>query len=74
MLATPSQGSNRTDTAKEKNVMSKVVVISGASSGFGALSARALADAGNTVYASIRETAARNAGRVAEARACYELD
>lgn len=48
--------------------MSKVIVISGASSGFGALTARALADAGNTVYAGIRETAGRNAGRVAEAR------
>jgi NAD(P)-dependent dehydrogenase (short-subunit alcohol dehydrogenase family) len=48
--------------------MSKVIVISGAGSGFGALSARALADVGNTVYAGIRETAGRNAGRVAEAR------
>ncbi len=47
--------------------MGKVVIISGASSGFGALSARALADAGNTVYAGIRETAGRNAGRVADA-------
>jgi NAD(P)-dependent dehydrogenase (short-subunit alcohol dehydrogenase family) len=48
--------------------MNKVIVISGAGSGFGALSARALADGGNTVYAGIRETAGRNAGRVAEAR------
>ena len=46
----------------------KVIVISGAGSGFGALSARALADGGNTVYAGIRETAGRNAGRVAEAQ------
>lgn len=46
--------------------MSKVIVISGAGSGFGALSARALADDGNTVYVGIRETAGRNAGRVAE--------
>ena len=46
----------------------KVIVISGAGSGFGALSARALADEGNTVYAGIRETAGRNAGRVAEAQ------
>lgn len=45
----------------------KVIVISGAGSGFGALSARALADAGSTVYAGIRETEGRNAGRVAEA-------
>ncbi|WP_294570082.1 SDR family oxidoreductase [uncultured Arthrobacter sp.] len=47
---------------------SKVIVISGAGSGFGALSARALAAGGNTVYAGIRETAGRNAGRVAEAK------
>ncbi len=47
--------------------MSKVIVISGAGSGFGALSARALADAGNTVYAGIREITGRNAVRVAEA-------
>ncbi|MBA2510397.1 MAG: SDR family NAD(P)-dependent oxidoreductase [Rubrobacter sp.] len=46
--------------------MSKVIVISGAGSGFGALAARALADAGNVVYAGIRETTGRNAGRVAE--------
>ncbi len=46
--------------------MSKVIVISGAGSGFGALTARALADAGNVVYAGIRETTGRNAGRVAE--------
>ncbi len=48
--------------------MSKVVFISGAGSGFGALTARSLADAGNIVYAGIRETADRNAGRDAEAR------
>jgi NAD(P)-dependent dehydrogenase (short-subunit alcohol dehydrogenase family) len=47
--------------------MNSVVVITGASSGFGALTARALADAGNTVYAGMRETAGRNAARVQEA-------
>ncbi len=36
--------------------MSKVVVITGASSGFGALTARALAVAGHRVYAGMRET------------------
>lgn len=41
--------------------MSKqVIVITGASSGFGALTARALAKAGHTVYASMRETEGRN--------------
>ncbi|MEU2426310.1 SDR family oxidoreductase [Streptomyces sp. NPDC007851] len=38
-----------------------IVVITGASSGFGALTARALADAGHTVYAGMRQTTGRNA-------------
>ena len=46
--------------------MKQVIVITGASSGFGALSARALARAGHTVYAGMRETAGRNAPQVAE--------
>lgn len=46
--------------------MKQVVVITGASSGFGALTARALADAGHIVYASMRETTGRNAAEVAE--------
>jgi NAD(P)-dependent dehydrogenase (short-subunit alcohol dehydrogenase family) len=49
---------------KDKNV----IVITGASSGFGALAARALARAGHTVYASMRETTGRNAPQVAEAQ------
>jgi NAD(P)-dependent dehydrogenase (short-subunit alcohol dehydrogenase family) len=44
--------------------MCNIVVITGASSGFGALTARALADAGNTVYAGMRHTATRNAPQV----------
>jgi NAD(P)-dependent dehydrogenase (short-subunit alcohol dehydrogenase family) len=44
--------------------MKKVIVITGASSGFGALSARALAKAGHIVYASMRDTAERNAPQV----------
>ncbi|MDB5566324.1 MAG: family oxidoreductase [Tardiphaga sp.] len=46
--------------------MKQVIVITGASSGFGALAARALAHAGHTVYASMRETTGRNAPAVAE--------
>ncbi|MCZ3377968.1 SDR family oxidoreductase [Rhizobium sp. AG207R] len=50
--------------------MSKqVIVITGASSGFGALTARALAKAGHTVYAGIRETKGRNAPQVEAAAA-----
>lgn len=46
--------------------MKQVIVITGASSGFGALAARALAHAGHIVYASMRETTGRNAPAVAE--------
>jgi NAD(P)-dependent dehydrogenase (short-subunit alcohol dehydrogenase family) len=44
--------------------MKKVIVITGASSGFGALTARALAKAGHVVFASMRETQGRNAPQV----------
>jgi NAD(P)-dependent dehydrogenase (short-subunit alcohol dehydrogenase family) len=50
--------------------MSKqVIVITGASSGFGALTARALSKAGHTVYAGIRATQTRNAKAVADTAA-----
>jgi NAD(P)-dependent dehydrogenase (short-subunit alcohol dehydrogenase family) len=41
------------------------VVVTGASSGFGNLTARALAEAGHIVYAGMRATADRNAPAVA---------
>src|SRR5258707_2296291 len=71
-------GLNRTDAAgafapsqfrnsQEKIcVMKQVIVITGASSGFGRLSANALANAGHTVYASMRGTTGRNAAQVAD--------
>ena len=46
--------------------MKNVIVITGASSGIGILAARALARAGHTVYASMRETTGRNAPQVKE--------
>ena len=46
--------------------MNNIVVTTGASSGFGALAARALARAGHTVYASMREITGCNAPQVKE--------
>jgi NAD(P)-dependent dehydrogenase (short-subunit alcohol dehydrogenase family) len=53
--------------------MSQIIVITGASSGFGALTARALADTGNTVYAGMRATGGRNAPQV-QAAADYSAE
>ena len=39
--------------------MKQVILITGASSGFGELAAKALAQAGYTVYASMRDTAGK---------------
>ena len=44
--------------------MKYVIVVTGASSGFGRMAANALADAGHTVYASMRDTKERNAPQV----------
>jgi NAD(P)-dependent dehydrogenase (short-subunit alcohol dehydrogenase family) len=47
----------------------EVTLVMGASSGFGLLSAQALAKEGPIVYASMRETTGRNAPHVAEVAA-----
>ena len=48
---------------------SKVVLVTGASSGFGALTVRTLADAKHVVYAGMRDIPGRNHESAAEARA-----
>src|SRR4051794_9435505 len=45
--------------------MTQVILITGASSGFGRMSAEALGRAGHTVYASMRDVAGRNSGNAA---------
>lgn len=55
--------------------MSKqIVLVTGASSGFGLMTAQALAQAGHTVYASMRETQGRNAARVADIAALAKAE
>jgi NAD(P)-dependent dehydrogenase (short-subunit alcohol dehydrogenase family) len=53
--------------------MGKTILISGASSGFGALTARLLADAGHTVYAGMRDVNGRNV-EAAKAAADYSTE
>jgi NAD(P)-dependent dehydrogenase (short-subunit alcohol dehydrogenase family) len=45
--------------------MKYVIIVTGASSGFGLMTAKALAHAGHTVYASMRDVAGKNAPQVA---------
>ena len=54
--------------------MAKVILITGASSGFGRLSAEALGRSGHRVYASMRDIAGRNSGNAAELAAIEGSD
>ncbi len=62
----PSASTAASSDAGAESIMKKVILITGASSGFGRLTAEALAKAGHTVYASMRNTASRNAEVVAQ--------
>ena len=44
----------------------KIIIVTGASSGFGRLAANSLSHSGHTVYASMRETEGRNKPQVAD--------
>ena len=48
--------------------MGKIILVTGASSGFGRMASNALAIAGHIVYASMRETEGRNAPQAAEVK------
>jgi NAD(P)-dependent dehydrogenase (short-subunit alcohol dehydrogenase family) len=52
----------------QEAIMKNVVIVTGASSGFGRMAAEQLAKAGHTVFAGMRETAGRNAPQVEAAR------
>src|SRR3984893_17028252 len=50
-------------------IMKSVILVTGAGTGIGKLSAQALAEAGHVVYATMRDVEGRNRGRADELRA-----
>jgi NAD(P)-dependent dehydrogenase (short-subunit alcohol dehydrogenase family) len=53
--------------------MTRVIVITGASSGLGRLAAHALAKSGHTVYAGVRDIAGRNAPQMEASQDAVEI-